>query len=267
MNEIAYRYDGSELDILPLHAYPDGTPIMTRPADLPEAVMVRGDLQALITALFWIDAVSQRYGSAPHLVVPCVPGQRQDRLNASGDYLFTAKSVAQAINARQCPSVTVLDPHSDVTPALIDRCRVATAANDLVPMNRRWDGVIAPDGGATKRAHLAGQLLGVPVFHAWKSRDVTTGDLTGFGVQSLPKGRYLVVDDLCDGGGTFVGLAAAIEREGCEADLFVTHGLFTKGTEPLRAAFEEVYTTDSVIGAKPGITEFEVCNSLLLGVR
>jgi ribose-phosphate pyrophosphokinase len=240
--------------------YPDGLPIFSAPERIPSAILLRPrDLGSVFTALCWVDALAERGHLVPHLVLPCIPGARQDRLNDSGDYLFTVKSVAAAINARRFPSVTVLDPHSDVGPALIDRCRVA---HPTFPKTTEYIGVIAPDGGAEKRAYRVAASLGVPLYHAWKSRSVATGQLTGFGIEPIQPGRYLIVDDICDGGGTFIGLADVLDPN-VEADLYVTHGLFTRGAQPLLDCFNRVYCTDSTLGEKPGVTILPRCASLL----
>lgn len=56
----------------------------------------------------------------------------------------------------------------------------------------------------------------------------------------------LVVDDLCDGGGTFVGIAQKI-RKYCpdrELNIFVTHMVNHKGIENLSKNFDHVYFTN-----------------------
>jgi hypothetical protein len=48
-------------------------------------------------------------------------------------------------------------------------------------------------------------------------------------------------------------------------DLYVTHGLFTQGTEALLARFDHVYCTDSIAAERPGVIEVKVCERLLKG--
>jgi ribose-phosphate pyrophosphokinase len=261
--EIIYRADGALYE-LPLLAYPDGTPRADAPAAVPEAILLRPrTLDRFFAALFWIDALAERGYPVPSLVLPLVPGARQDRINTSGDYLFTLKSVARELNARRFPTVAVLDPHSDVAPALIDRCCVIPAS---FPTDRRYDGVIAPDAGSEKRASRIAASLGVRLYHGWKTRDVRTGALAGFGIEPIASGNYLVVDDLCDGGATFIGLADVLDARGASADLYVTHGLFTNGTQPLLDRFTHVFCTDSVIGERPGVTVLPRCSAILQSI-
>lgn len=258
--EIMYRA-GGVINELELRSYPDGMPLLSAPDVWPSVLLLRPhSLASFFAAMFWVDAIRERGRPSPHVILPNVPGARQDRLNESGDFLFTAKSIAQAINARQFPRVTVLDPHSDVVSALIDRCDVLPATFFDSP---DYAGVVSPDAGAEKRAGRIAKTLGVPLFHAWKTRDVATGAISGFGVEGLNVDHYLVVDDLCDAGGTFLGLSDAIARQGCTADLYVTHGLFTKGTDALLQVYNRVFCTDSTLGDKPGVTVLPRCETLL----
>ncbi len=268
MNPILAEYGGCVWPV-DLESYPDGTAMVKfAPTLSPHRILVRPrNLGEFMAALFWVDALLARGGAAPELILPLVPGSRQDRLNPTGvgDQLFTLKSVAEEINSRCFPRVVVLDPHSDVTPALIDACVVYKPADILAGINT-YAAVVAPDAGSEKRAAGVAQALGVPLLHAWKTRDIKTGALTGFGMEPTESCRVLVVDDLCDAGGTFVGLGKLLEERGCRADLWVTHGLFTKGTTELLKYYDGIFTTDSVLhphAEEPGFTEDAVCYNLL----
>jgi ribose-phosphate pyrophosphokinase len=249
--------------------YADGAPLIKQRIDLNEArILFRpNSMKEFVAAMFWCDAMDERYDGYPHLVLPFVPGARQDRLNDEGDALFTLKSVAKMINERSFASVTVVDPHSYVTPALIDRCIVIPAVDCIQSYTRRIAGVVSPDAGAEKRASSIAKFFHVPLFHAWKSRDIETGAITGFGVEEsiseLRGKRVLVADDICDGGGTFVGLADQLDAHGVAADLYVTHGLFTQGTARLKSRFRHVWTTDSVLNNATGVDVMRVCERLL----
>lgn len=258
--------------------YPAGEPRVA-PCKIPRDILLRPrTVETLMTVLWWVDALRERRYRLGTLYLPCVPGARQDRLTPQGDQLFTLKSVAREINLRRFDRVVVLDPHSEVTPALIERCEVVTAKGicGQWATHPHWDGVIAPDGGAVKRAAGVADLLQVPLYHGWKCRDVKTGTLSGFGIQplSMPdrsttRPRYLMVDDLCDGGGTFIGLAQSIRAQlhpiVPRLDLYVTHGFFTKGTCELRREFDRIITTDSVVSEKDGVEVIEVCRRLICG--
>lgn len=266
--EIVYMAAGDEPVALQIMHYPDGAPLITNPTP-PRKVLLRPrTMSTFYDAMFWFDSLRERGHAMPELILPCVPGARQDRLNPTGDVLFTLKSVAALLNARHFPRVTILDPHSLVTPALIAHCQVI-ATPELVTHSQKWAAVIAPDGGAVARASAIAQREGIPLLHGWKKRNVKDGTLSGFGMQpipdDLPEGPLLVVDDLCDGGGTFIGLAqeSYLERQHRPLHLYVTHGLFTSGTKKLFAYFNEIFCTDSVIADRPGVHVSFICDKLL----
>jgi ribose-phosphate pyrophosphokinase len=83
-----------------------------------------------------------------------------------------------------------------------------------------------------------------------KKRDPLTGHLSGFEIKNYNPNPnadgqdLLIVDDICDGGGTFVGLAKELRKAGAKkVYLYVTHGIFSKGL-PLEG-IDRVFTTDS----------------------
>lgn len=279
---------GADGDILEreINTYPGGEPIITWGRDEVDggyeeeiiAMLVRPkSMTSFMAAMFWVDAYVERGMDPPFFVLPCVPGARQDRLNPKGDYLFTIKSIARMINDRNFPQVHVLDPHSEVTPALINRCvtRMPSQSLDLVAtltQSKRYGYVVAPDAGAGKRAQLMADVLGIPVLTASKKRDVETGALSGFSLQKhdypdSSESRVLVVDDLCDGGWTFNGLAEELTKHGfSKPDLWVTHGIFSKGTAELKKNYDQILTSDSVLNGQTDVTVFDLSLQILQGL-
>ena len=108
--------------------------------------------------------------------------------------------------------------------------------------------LISPDGGALKKIYKVSEYLGgIDVVECSKSRDVKTGKLSGFKVydDNLQGIDCLIVDDICDGGGTFIGLAEELKNKNAgKLYLAVSHGIFNKGFEAMNA-FERIFTTDS----------------------
>ena len=207
--------------------------------------------QAVMTLLMATDALRRAYPGLPlDLFMPYVPYARQDRVANPGE-AHGAKVFCGLINAQGYRRVVIQDPHSDVVTALLDRVEV----DDPLPALRRTlDSIgpvtlVAPDAGARKRVLKLAQQLGCPAAFADKIRDTRTGAITGSELAGpLPDGPLLIVDDICDGGRTFTELAAAIaarqQSEGRAAPLYlyVTHGIFSKGLEPLLAHFRQVFT-------------------------
>jgi ribose-phosphate pyrophosphokinase len=260
-----------------IEEYPDTMPLIrhdeTMSIHVGKFLLRPNNLAEFVATMFWFDAFSERGGGLVDLVLPYVPGARQDRLNPTGDYLFTLKSVARMLNDRSFQSVTILDPHSDVAAGLIDRCRVVTPADIMTRVpDGKYGAVISPDAGAEKRASAVARKLGVPMIHAWKTRNVATGEISGFGIDSFVSAAssvgkpMLIVDDICDGGGTFIGLADEIARHtvtGTDLHLYTTHGLYSRGTRELSKRFSHLYCTDSIIDPE---IEHSPANVIVLNV-
>jgi ribose-phosphate pyrophosphokinase len=213
------------------------------------ARMDGADANDLITVAMWADACHQA-GSRTVLHLPYLPGARQDR-----GIPFGAKVYADLINSMRLDQVICLDPHSPVMPSLIDNLTVI-ASDNLVRKHvigrpdrdqpQRYDGIIAPDKGAITRATAVANLCHLPVYKAEKHRDPVTRQLSGFTCEQLPDtGRFLVVDDICDGGGTFMGLAEATGLPKERLGLYVTHGVFTDRAAALADHYSEIWSTNS----------------------
>lgn len=207
------------------------------------------DLGLLLIA---VDALHRMRVDVISLVVPYFPAARQDRVMTPGESL-SCKVYADLINGLGLEEVTIFDPHSDVVPALLDRCTVVPNHAFIAAVVKRLAALpllVSPDGGALKKIHgLAKHLGGMPVLECGKSRDVRTGALSGFIVpmEDLNGRPCLIVDDICDGGGTFLGLADELrKRNAGPLHLAISHGIFSKGTELLRQKFDRVFTTDSI---------------------
>jgi ribose-phosphate pyrophosphokinase len=256
-----------------IRLYSDGTP-MVKAADWSAIVekahtlvLRPEDMNEFMTALYLVDALHLAGNKIKTLVLPYIPGARQDRSNPTGDVLFTLWSVARAINDLEFEDVVVLDPHSPVSADTIANLVKFPLAEVAKRMPEHYDGVISADKGGKDRAEQFARALGLPVYYGAKTRSIVDGKLTGFTLENLQsnkeKHHFLVVDDICDGGGTFNGLAVKIAEQGCTADLYVSHGIFSKGTDELKKNFEKIYTTDSRhINGRNDVTIIPVVNEM-----
>lgn len=186
-----------------------------------------------------------------NLLLPYFPAARQDRLMVKGEAL-SVKVYTELINNLNLNSVTIFDPHSEVTSALLNNCIVIEnykfIENIIKTLNKNTL-LISPDGGALKKIYkVASYLKNYEVIECSKSRDVKTGKLSGFKVyiDDLEGKDCLIVDDICDGGGTFLGLAKELKAKNAgKLYLAVSHGIFSKGLDELSKEFEIVFTTNS----------------------
>lgn len=189
------------------------------------------------------------------LVMPYLPYARQDRVCADGE-AFSLKVFADLINSLNFENVYVLDAHSDVSVALIKNC---VNYSNIPYVKQALDDIgknlylISPDLGADKKSERLFEhfIQFGGIIKCGKKRDPNTGQLSGFQVFSdnLEGKDCIIVDDICDGGGTFLGIANELKKKGAgDIYLFVSHGIFAKGFTLLKEYFKKIYTTDSVCG-------------------
>ncbi|PXY40278.1 phosphoribosylpyrophosphate synthetase [Flavobacterium cheongpyeongense] len=197
-----------------------------------------------------VDALRRMGVKIIDLFIPYFPAARQDRVMIKGESL-SVKVYADIINTLQLNKVYVFDAHSEVTPALVNNCEVIpnhTFIKEVLKVIGENVKLISPDGGALKKIYKVSEFLGgVDVVECSKSRDVKTGKLSGFKVyeDDLNGIDCLIVDDICDGGGTFVGLAEELKKKNAgKLYLAVSHGIFNKGFEVLDC-FDSIFTTNS----------------------
>lgn len=197
-----------------------------------------------------VDALNRMEAKLDTLIIPYFPAARQDRVMVKGEPL-SVKVYANIINSFNFRKVIVFDAHSEVTPAVLNNCEVIPNhlfIQKVLQSIKEELILVSPDGGALKKIYKLSEFLGgIEVIECSKSREVKTGTLRGFKVyENDLKGKTcLIVDDICDGGGTFIGLANELKNKNAgKLLLAVSHGIFSKGFEDLNC-FERIFTTDS----------------------
>jgi ribose-phosphate pyrophosphokinase len=198
------------------------------------------------------------------LYTPYFMGARSDRRFMEGDANYLKQVICPIINSQKFESVTVLDPHSDVLEACLDNFVkinnhdiVKKALTDIDNKNNAQDRIVlvSPDAGAQKKIFNVAQKFGIQkVITANKVRNVRTGEIVNTDVPSLtgnfcmdPGQKFVIVDDICDGGRTFIELAKAIrlQRPDAEIYLIVTHGIFSNSFYELSKHIKKVYSSNS----------------------
>jgi ribose-phosphate pyrophosphokinase len=194
------------------------------------------------------------------LVLPYLPYARADRRFVDGD-CYALKVFGQIIDGLAYSQVVTLDAHSphakkcianlvDVSPLPL--------INEVISRIDPRTVILLPDEGAA-RYGLKGAL------QCTKHRDSKTGKLSGFSVPSREKfgeaHNVLIVDDICDGGGTFLGIAEKLEDYGLDLYLYVSHGIFSKGTDELRERFNWIFTSDSFLAQHKSVSYMPWRNS------
>lgn len=220
----------------------------------PSAESMHDDLFHLA---MWNDYILMENSDSPPegpskrvLLIPYFPGARADRGMPFGLGIY-----ADFIRNLDLDQIIIFDPHSGMTGdtlhAAADKLTFLYP-QDVIAKYRSYAGVIAPDKGAVRRAQAVADKIGVPLFTAEKTRNFETGKLSGYALDMPADGgsdeHFLVVDDICDGGGTFMLLAGAFQnlRPKGHLDLYVSHGVFSGAAlDTLGGAYDMVATTNS----------------------
>lgn len=117
------------------------------------------------------------------------------------------------------------------------------------------DVLVAPDEGALNKIYKLQQaldyrMIATTVVEAGKKRDVETGRVleTTLPEEINLKGKTVwIVDDLCDGGGTFIPLALKLKEAGTkQVNLYVTHGIFAKGLDSFKGLINNIYAYQTI---------------------
>lgn len=230
--------------IVEQNSFPDGTLMLK---NLNEYVKFGGPVEItweyqndaeLFTLICVRKFVEQYYPYQVTLQLPYCPHARQDRVKSGAD-VFTLKYFAEVINSLNFSRVYVLDAHSNVSLALIDRVTNINPApfiekailniGQTITIKENegsTSSLIAfyPDEGAMKRYSDDTKL---PYAFGIKKRDWQTGKIQGLDIQNqeLVKGKdVLIIDDICSRGGTFYQAAKALKAAGAaRIFLYVSH--------------------------------------------
>lgn len=240
-----------------INKFPDGTLLIKeKPSDDKALVTWLFENNEELVALIYITHHLRAHGVGQiQLFMPYIPNARQDRVKTDED-VFTLKYFAWVINSLNFDKVIVLDPHSSVSEALIDRIEVMSPAAlikevyDKVHADGEEILMFYPDEGAMKR--YSG-MISAPYAFGIKERDWATGKIEGLSVfdggQSIEGKTILIVDDISSRGGTFYHSAKKLKELGAaKVFLYVTHceNTILEGEVLTSGLIEKVYTTDSL---------------------
>jgi ribose-phosphate pyrophosphokinase len=213
----------------------------------------------LFMLLLATDAVRRAGAKLIQLVIPYLPYARQDRVMVPGEPL-SLKVICDILNAQSYDKVILYDVHSDTTLALLDRS-VSITNHSLVSAivgDKKDFIVVSPDAGAYKKIFKVCEYIGYneEIIICNKTRDVKTGHIlnTTVGAEDLGGKDVFIIDDICDGGGTFILLGEALRKKNVgKINLIVSHGIFTKGIRAVlstiahsKPVIDHIYTTDSI---------------------
>jgi len=229
-------------------------------------IRVSADIKSsrtLVELLLTLDAINNlEYQGPVELTLPYLPYSRQDRACAPGEAFALSVLVNCLVPYLGFDdTITTWDVHSNVAQTLFDsefegEFQNVTAASLLQNFELEKDVVfnpstivIAPDKGAVERASEVQESLGLSeTVYATKVRNPDNGQILRTEVPEDANYRgknLLIVDDICDGGRTFIELAKVLrDYEPSRIDLYVTHGIFSKGFEVFDGLIDHFYVAN-----------------------
>lgn len=244
---------------VPITVFPDGTHQVWKLTD-PQIEYIRTSKEIEVLWEFQsqaevfdimqlLDLIIDRphYDRDQLLVLNCpyLPYARQDK-GISNSSCFALTTLTYSL-LTSFDIIRVVDVHN---PLFFEDCFMFSIENTFpievinsIVSKENVDLIVFPDEGAMKR-YQGFVPSGINFISAQKNRDQLTGNILGITIDSETVNRassVLVWDDICDGGGTFIGLASLIKVP--KLMLYVSHGIFSKGTACLfSAGYNKLFT-------------------------
>lgn len=232
--------------------YPDGQVSATIPFVDPEGIYTIKSRMSSYEDLFIIAALNQILSdsgvSRRILYCPYILAGRSDAKFKTGQS-FDLKLVTSFLNLCNFDEIQIIDPHSQVTPALINKSKVFSSFDAFITWIPYWmfpwDGkvLVSPDAGSYKKVQSIAEKLKIELIPGNKTRNKFNEPVTKF--DGDVSGRdCVIIDDICDGGRTFVNLGKELKQLGAKTvTLIVTHGIFSNGLK--LENIDTIFTTNS----------------------
>jgi ribose-phosphate pyrophosphokinase len=208
----------------------------------------------LMELLIMLDALRRSSARRKTAVIPYFGYARQDRKSAPRTPI-SAKLVANLITQAGADRVLTLDLHAGQLQGFFDipvdnLFAAPLFAHDI---KQRYEGrdvmIVSPDVGGVLRARALATRLNCDLAIIDKRRE-RAGISEVMNVIGEVRGRdCIMIDDICDSGGTICNAADALVGEGARSvSVYVTHGVLSGGAVARMAAapIEMTTITDSI---------------------
>jgi phosphoribosylpyrophosphate synthetase len=188
--------------------------------------------------LIWLGQLADLIMHPIIYIIPYLPYARQDKYirNHTCFASICFQSLFNDFSTNE-DVVHTLDVHSERSYFYIDAKVINYIPYDEIKYlfeETNSNLMLLPDFGAFERYYEATPAKAAQCL---KDRDQTTGKINSITLPNyvdFKNKRILIVDDICDGGATFIEIAKQLkEREVSKIALYITHGIFSKGTAPL----------------------------------
>ncbi len=205
----------------------------------------------LMRIIMTADAVKRAGIEHIGLFLPYLPYSRQDRVCEKGES-FSLKVACLMLLSCGFNSIHTYDNHSNVAEVLLDNLHNHDNTFEVQEFmdhhNLRNVTLVIPDFGASKKAKVLYYEIDNITSAIQCNKVRVAGHLTVDKIGEDIKGKVVVViDDICDGGRTFVELGKRLKAAQIkEAYLFVSHGIFSAGFDELKKYYVGIGTTNSI---------------------
>lgn len=261
--------------------------ITTRPVVLNIKAKIKTPLH-LIALLHTVEILQHYYGKCVPIEVymPYLPYARQDRRCNAGE-INGIQYIINALDNAGVTRLTVLDVHNQesfysckTNTMAIHDVNIDDTILENIPLIGNYNFIISPDEGARNKIvrivdkvnmlfnggqdnkinSMMQEMYSIKPLFFEKKRDLMRGRIIDLSITKESKEllydlgdkvnekKFLVIDDICDGGATFNNIAAHLKglfTINNKPDLFVTHGIFSRGTLELLNSYNKIFTTDS----------------------
>ncbi len=247
--------------------YPGGEVGVRVQPGTPNSILWRIQNSSDLVALL-MTAGARPEGPFKQVCIPYMPYARQDRVAVPGDPI-AIDVVAKILSATGIEEFFVIDAHSEATETALRRyCTGHHFVHNINPLQYIYQYLlttkipevtfISPDKGARKKTEYYAEFINANVngvVYCDKVRNPDDGKLIGFKVAEStcvnPK-CFVIVDDICDGGRTFIGVKEAVLKSfpDIPIHLWTTHAIYSAGLEGLGKEFVTIGSTDSFLHGK-----------------
>lgn len=200
------------------------------------------DSDSIMRAIMIANALDEAEADDIVLVSDYLPYSRQDRVCKDGE--SSSLETLLCILLPFFDEIITLDVHNKDS---IKGYSVINQAVDYDKYIQYTEGlvIVSPDKGAQERCQLAAQGK-VPAATLIKTRGISDIVQEPNSLEDIEliktAERLLIVDDICDGGATFLSAAKVLRglNSTAELHLLVTHGIFSQGFDKLNEIFASV---------------------------
>lgn len=215
------------------------------------------------------------------LFIPYFLGARSDRKFQKGGINYLKDVIAPIINSQNYTSITVYDPHSDVLEAVLNNFNkinnfdLVNRSIEFINNTSKLNGdcvIVSPDAGSLKKIYDVSKHLNIyDIITCSKNREIKTGNILNTTVSNLDKythnNKFIIIDDICDGGRTFIEISKAIREKITNAEIYliVSHGIFSNGLKELNNHFNKIFVSNSYMQID-SMSEFGIRNEKYLNL-